>query len=652
MLSKLFFVLIALCHCQFASSTVQLLSAMPQSHANSNCSERLMKMLNRFVSDDAIFSAFFYGGKGINDLGNYDVCRKDPHNRYILLELTGLPGSVAVGLCGPAECRDVDYSKTKKLLVNTINSIFSEKKGTPLSHNFTESEIDFIDPVSVAEEKAKVTWYFYASISYLLLMFLISFVCLCLTGITMKGTFGKIVACFDLAKNFTAIFDTSRSEDPDLKVLNGVRVISMLWVILGHTFYYAKIGYVSNVFEILDFMTQFRYSYILSAPFSVDIFFFLSAFLAAYMLTRQLVADGGKLPFGAIYIGRVMRIYPMYLITVLIFCFVFPLAGQGPGFHNYYKEVENNCGNNWWKNILFINNFTRYGEECLPHTWYVANEMQFFFLTPIFVLLYYKSRMLGYASLILLGTACSILGIVLCFMYDLSASYMEFNGDYFELYYRRPYNRITPYLIGLALGFLYYEYKSGKTENFLTKLTKKVQSSILVRITMYAVSLIGMFWLICAIYWLNNYPKDWKGWPDALYLILSKPLFVILLFFLLYPAMVDRARLVQAFLGSPMFVPLARVTFGAYMIHPIIMTFMSYSQRKEDFFEYSLMLIRFGGYAVISYLLSFFLTAIFESPVIGLDKEFIRPRKRAAIAKPTPKDKNTESLMLNEGKEN
>ena len=56
---------------------------------------------------------FLYSGKMIGDLGNYDLCTRDPSMRYYVffIHLQSQVGGVASGICLPAEC-DVEIVQT------------------------------------------------------------------------------------------------------------------------------------------------------------------------------------------------------------------------------------------------------------------------------------------------------------------------------------------------------------------------------------------------------------------------------------------------------------------------------------------------------------------------------------------------------------
>ena len=60
--------------------------------------------------------------------------------------------------------------------------------------------------------------------------------------------------------------------------------------------------------------------------------------------------------------------------------------GSGPfypkdGFESMY------CKNTWWTNALFVNNFVDESKMCLGVTWYLANDMQFHWISPLILIL-------------------------------------------------------------------------------------------------------------------------------------------------------------------------------------------------------------------------------------------------------------------------
>ncbi|XP_054165755.1 arylsulfatase B-like [Oppia nitens] len=59
----------------------------------------------------------------------------------------------------------------------------------------------------------------------------------------------------------------------------------------------------------------------------------------------------------------------------------------GPLWHRYVKQSVQSCHQNFWTNLLYINNLYDADNMCLSHTWYLAVDMQLFLISPIFTIL-------------------------------------------------------------------------------------------------------------------------------------------------------------------------------------------------------------------------------------------------------------------------
>ncbi|XP_021339895.1 O-acyltransferase like protein-like, partial [Mizuhopecten yessoensis] len=85
----------------------------------------------------------------------------------------------------------------------------------------------------------------------------------------------SIMTSFSFVKNTEKLLSTSTASSP-LSSLNGMRVLSMWWVILGHTFE-LPISYqvVQNPLQAAKIGKRFTFQAILNGTFSVDTFFFM-----------------------------------------------------------------------------------------------------------------------------------------------------------------------------------------------------------------------------------------------------------------------------------------------------------------------------------------------------------------------------------------
>jgi peptidoglycan/LPS O-acetylase OafA/YrhL len=159
-------------------------------------------------------------------------------------------------------------------------------------------------------------------------------------------------------------FARSKDGDPNLEILNGVRVLSMLWVILGHTYFYGLATALGNPLIALEFFKSFTFNMVLSGPYAVDIFFWLSGFLGVYILLGSTRKKNGKMenPF-MIILHRYLRIVPLYVLTLFFFWFLMSAVGSGPIFFRFWETRAKACNSSWWVHLLFLNNIYEINHE-------------------------------------------------------------------------------------------------------------------------------------------------------------------------------------------------------------------------------------------------------------------------------------------------
>ena len=81
---------------------------------------------------------------------------------------------------------------------------------------------------------------------------------------------------------------------------------------------------------------------------------------------------------------------------------------------------------------------------------------------------------------------------------------------------------------------------------------------------------------------------------------------------------------VNKFLSWKVFIPLSRLTYCAYLVHPCVMMFMYQSRETNFIADDPLIIYLFIGHVVVSYSLAFVTSLTFESPFMGLEKVFIK----------------------------
>lgn len=420
---------------------------------------------------------------------------------------------------------------------------------------------------------------------------------------------------------------TNSSREPDLSVLNGIRVLSFMWVILGHMYFWIVALPSSNSRELYAKFTDFDFMIVLNAFFSVDSFFVLSGFLTAVLILKEI--DSG-VPFGPLkcvgaLIHRYLRITPSYAFVILISASLADYIGSGPFWENYAGVAYNRCKSLWWRNLLYIDAFWTSTDNCLSYGWYLSNDMIFFCLSILILPLFKKHRKIGHFILasILIGSviACAVLtqehdlkgffvgDIIKLMQGDPSGNFDRIYGIIKYIYFK-PWARVQPYIIGIYSGFIQHDV--GKRI-----LYKKLTFGKSLLLWSIALSLLGL-----CVFGLNG---EQRGIPlsrasNILYISFSRIGWGIGLGALILLCANNRGGYINSFLSLHVWIPFARVGLLAYLIHPLVLDYFFYSLKEPLFYSDSRYAFYFIGCVGMTYALAFLVTAFVESPLRNLEK--------------------------------
>src|SRR4030095_2778309 len=139
--------------------------------------------------------------------------------------------------------------------------------------------------------------------------------------------------------------------------LDGLRGLAILLVILYHNF---------------SFINHFFFAWL-----GVDLFFVLSGYLITSILLNSVNSPHYLKNF---YAKRVLRVFPLYYLSLIIFLIIFPLLGI------YKSELKYYVDNQLWfwfylQNWLLSFNFPTTG-NFLNHFWSLGVEEQFYLAWP------------------------------------------------------------------------------------------------------------------------------------------------------------------------------------------------------------------------------------------------------------------------------
>ena len=290
-------------------------------------------------------------------------------------------------------------------------------------------------------------------------------------------TFFIIFQGFSLYVMFRKIFHVSENKD-NLGCINGIRFLSMVWVIVGHTYLMLTIAgstpYISNSLSLFaNFGEEYGMRFIFNATPSVDSFFLIGAVLLSFLTLQQLEKqNGGSIKFWTMFfVHRYVRLTGVYAMALALQVSLLRHL-RGNSYVDIFPYLSEACESSWWTNLLYINNFKEFlhTDDCMGHTWYMANDMQMFLISPILIYAMYKSPIFGIAlsSAVTIGSAFYRIWWYTDYKKDkedfddLYDNVLEIGVDDQDFMYRKPWARIGPYAIGLIVGCILNKIKNTK----------------------------------------------------------------------------------------------------------------------------------------------------------------------------------------------
>jgi len=396
----------------------------------------------------------------------------------------------------------------------------------------------------------------------------------------------------------------------------------MTWVILGHVYILAMLpGLIQNPKTGIERGKDGDWTIqgVAAGFYAVDSFFLMSGLLVGYLFLKTLSKIQKKqLPFTLVmyYVHRYIRLLPLYAGIILISIGYENYLSNGP-FGVFFVDgvYENPCVKNWWTNLLYINNVVNDKQMCNGVSWYLANDMQFYWITPFILLPLYWVPKLGFT--IITALFAVHLGVT-GWMWGKRKGGSQLNdGGVFNEIYIKPYARIGPYLIGLILAYILFK-------------KYKVKSKI-IRAVWWLISLGGIALCVYIPYDATKeggiFSSSWTPIQRAIYETLCKSGWAICLGWIIFASNTNCRGPIGDVLSWPGWAPLSKLTYAAYLIHPLVQ-YLDWRNRFTLIYYDDLSMTFDDIYTVfISYAIGAVLHLLLEAPMLGLEK-IILPRRK------------------------
>jgi peptidoglycan/LPS O-acetylase OafA/YrhL len=646
------------------------------------CEKKTQMILKKIINQSDIpeeysdfQNMFLFSGTGINDWGDYVGCKKmlNYSNYFMINYKMPLPGTnittvAQVGLCYFKEC-DLDYmTKAKEHIVFLLNST------GVVNLNFSSMWFEDPEVNQTSIMKSKIVG-FSIVMSFICLFVVLSIIQLCTKNKRKRRStllfdveeekksrksflendcntnnnqapsgFYKVLVLFDIPRNVKKLFEIHDRDDTHkaLRVFDGVRYLSTAWVVFGHTFFVSfLIGY-KNTIDVPDLVTEWKYSFLLAGPYSVDVFFFLSGFFLNYGLQKYFNKKGKVNKFKVFtftFVNRYLRLLPLYLFAIIGMTYIMPFIGNGP---NYEKSESVNaaCPTYFWRNLLFIQNFFPNTQLCSPITWYLANDMQFFLLSLIIFLILSERKVLRMIVFGLIYVITSIVSIYICLSHKYRFTDVAHGGGNdntsFDTFYVKPWNRISPYLIGFFFCELFLEspiylknhqnLDCEEKEGVIKKINNFFIRSNLACSILFFISLILINFAVFINTIVNRY--DLPMIYHALFATFNKQIFVFGMGCILHLTFLNKFTFIRSILSIPVFSYISRVTYGIYLIHYYLLVLFFFSADSQFYLKFGNFVFLAIGFFNMSMIISFIVTILIESPIVNGIKLLLEGEKQ------------------------
>lgn len=263
--------------------------------------------------------------------------------------------------------------------------------------------------------------------------------------------------------------------------------------------------------------------------------------------------------------------------------------------------------------MLYINNFypTSSSNQCLGWSWYLANDMQFYIFTPLIVIAYRKNKRLGWILVTSLITLCMSLNAALSYMYELVP--LDPNNNQFNtLIYNKPYTRMAPYLVGIAAAFLLQEEHIDLAAN---KYVRWVGWLTAFTISTTATYMTVGFWR-----------HGWNLLQDVMYMTFARTGFSIAVAWLMYTFHKNHGGIVREVASLYIWVPLARLTYNVYLVHPIVIFVINFSTTTTFHYSAIYTAVRYSSNIIIAYVFGLIFHLLVEKPTANIERVLLPSR--------------------------
>ncbi|XP_065078604.1 O-acyltransferase like protein-like [Ochlerotatus camptorhynchus] len=439
-----------------------------------------------------------------------------------------------------------------------------------------------------------------------------------------------IVKAFSLSENLKKLGSLNSRSRQDLLFLDGARVLTMLVILLCHASIPMIRFPLKNPENKEQQFDNFWFPIALSGnTYTVQIFFVIGGIVLAVNFMDHIKSHT---QFKLSYlldriINRLIRLVPVYAFVIFFQVSWYQRLKDGP-IADRYKD---HCTENWWTNLLFVNNYINVREPCLQFTWYLGADFQLYVAGTIIMMIIWRfPKLINAVSYFMVAFALLVPAIVI-YVYNLDATVMMIIryiiGEIRELeYYLKVYvtfeSNAGNYFLGMITGILYHQLVSNGNKLDSIKNFK----------SMFLMSAVFFISMNIMTVFLPRDHLEHRSLLLAIYGSLLKMSWGILACFLIFYLSFRPQSIFASFLQHPIMLVASKFSYCAYVVQYTVV-YMIYRNITTPIMSSTFTTILFTSSVLfITILMGLLLHVCVEVPFMTLLKALVEPKRTKTIS--------------------
>ncbi|XP_044763430.1 nose resistant to fluoxetine protein 6-like [Coccinella septempunctata] len=430
------------------------------------------------------------------------------------------------------------------------------------------------------------------------------------------------ISSFSIYTNGKQLLKSSSNED-HLLCINGLRVLNMIWVIVGHVYVnYLLAGAIDNWKDAFDWMDDVGNMVIMGATVSVDSFFTIGGLLTVYIYMKSTETDlkESVKSVPLMYLHRYLRLTPALAILVMVYATgLIEFLGNGPRWGLMHEMAVEGCEKRWWSTLIYIQNYMDSSEHmCVDQSWYLSVDMQLFILSPLILIPLKK-----WPKYVLPVMVCLVgAGVAIPFYIGYSNKFTGLvlgstTTTFISQYYYKTHARFGPYVIGMLAGYFIHKMKRNG---------KQIKLNIIVSIILWAIAIGAL--IACIFDGYKLLKDDENAVLDGLYVGLNRSIWSCAISLVIILCVSGNGGLINTFLSLPTMQFLSKLSYSMYLVHYLVITAVNLAARDTTHFTNFEAIFQIFSFFILTLLVSVVYTLLFESPMIILQGKILSKTRK------------------------